>query len=120
MSYCETCGDRHLNHTIGRLGYALRATRLADPKSFGARLRMLWQDFVVHGLFGPGGEVCWDCGRTYRKTIWWADNALYVEVTGWDRGGLLCPACFSDRADAKGLLLRWTPEVVSHPGRASS
>jgi hypothetical protein len=66
------------------------------------------------------GELCEDCDQPYSDTVWFAeDDSLWPEVTAWplrhgtDPGpGLLCPACFSRRAKAKGIKLRWNPARV--------
>lgn len=81
------------------------------------------------------GELCQDCGGRYFDTIWDAADDLWEEVVGqkWERNlagqwiyrdgdqivtedraqvvSLLCPNCFSKRADAKGIMLVWRPTV---------
>lgn len=95
-AYCPICGGPHRqSHRIGRLRWAAETARHAEPKSFAARLRLLWHDFVIHGLFDRGGERCQDCGRDYD---WWhADDKQWERVQGgpW---GLLCRPCFNGRA----------------------
>lgn len=76
-----------------RLGWAIRMKR--RPRSAAGMLRLLWHDFVTHGLFGPGGERCQDCGRDY--PLWHADGDLWDRVHGGP-GGLLCPHCFDRQA----------------------
>lgn len=54
-------------------------------------------------------EFCKDCGVT-QPLVWTADDALWAIVSGrGDGGGVLCPKCFDNRADAMGLMLRWVP-----------
>jgi hypothetical protein len=83
---------------LGRLRWAARTTR--RPRTLSGYLRLLWHDFILHGLFGPGGERCQDCGRSY--PLWHAEGDLWDRVQG-NRGGLLCPSCFSRRARESGL-----------------
>lgn len=60
-------------------------------------------------------ELCQHCGRPVR-IVYHAPNALWEAVTGRVRQpdgtaapGILCPSCFDDLAEAKGLpYLRWT------------
>lgn len=99
----------------GRLGWALRTHRHAHPRSVRARVRLLWHDFVIHGLF-EGGERCQDCGRDY--VLWNAETDLYVRVHG-NPGGLLCPSCFDRQAREKGLTLDWRPVVLCERERAT-
>jgi hypothetical protein len=80
----------------GRLRWALRMRR--RPASAAGLLRLWWADFVLHPLFGIG-ERCQDCGRDY--VLWDADDELYREVHGSERG-TLCPGCF----DGQGQKLR--------------
>jgi hypothetical protein len=94
----------------GRLRYAAEMRR--KPISLAGHLRMYWQDFVIHVLF-EGGEICQDCGRGY--VLWWAPDDLYREVHG-SSGGLLCPACFSRKAETHGLVLEFVPRVFLRDG----
>jgi len=80
-----------------------------------AALRQLWWR-LVRGYIGEG---CRDCGRPY--LLWHARDDLYGRVTGfWPYpdgeagGGPFCPACFTDRAEALGIMVIWQPEV--YPG----
>lgn len=56
-------------------------------------------------------ELC-TCGRPVSKWIgetWWhAEDDLWLAVKG-NMGGTLCPRCFTLRAAAKGISLRWQP-----------
>ena len=49
------------------------------------------------------------CGHP--NPVWYADSQLWNEVIGGDRdeeaGGILCPSCFADRADAHFKGTRW-------------
>lgn len=91
---------------IGRLRYALRLRR--KPVNLAARLRMYWNDFVIHVLF-EGGEICQDCGRGY--VLWRAPDELYREVHG-SAYGLLCPACFDCHAETKGIVVGFRAMVM--------
>ena len=60
-------------------------------------------------------EFCHDCG-VRQPIVWTASDPLWFEVTKkaskrTDGGGVLCPSCFSKRATAAGLMLRWVPLV---------
>lgn len=95
---CWTCAKPHcfgaLGHTVGRVGYALRSIRLAEPRTTAARLRLAWHDLIVHALLHKGGERCEDCGRAY--PLWFADDDDWRRTLGGP-GGLLCPTCFIAR-----------------------
>jgi hypothetical protein len=54
-------------------------------------------------------EFCKDCGRR-QPLVWWADDALWLEVMG-SIGGVACPECFDRRALRAGISLRWQPVV---------
>src|SRR5271154_402062 len=86
---------------LGRLRWAIRTGR--KPTSFAGLLRLWWADFILHPLF-ECGERCQDCGRPF--VLWRAPDALYEHVYGSLRG-ILCPACFSRRARAKGIAVRF-------------
>jgi hypothetical protein len=58
------------------------------------------------------GEHCEDCDRAYADTLWWAPDGLWSLLVSPYGAGLLCPACFSKRARARGLTLRFHPVVV--------
>jgi len=64
-------------------------------------------------LIEEEGEHCQACGRAYLSIGWWyADDDLWAEITDRSDGsGLLCPDCFGRMARAKGIGLRWRPEV---------
>ena len=85
-----------------RLKWALRMKRRRWPPS--VWLRLVWHDFVTHGLLGPGGEVCQDCGRAY--VLWHAEGDLWDRVHGTPCG-LLCPACFDRQAREAGVLVEF-------------
>jgi hypothetical protein len=97
-----------------RLRWALRQHR--RPRTLAGLARLCWHDFVIHVLF-EGGERCQDCGRSYAP--WLASDSLYREVYGSLRG-LLCPLCFSRRAEAKGLPVRFEARVTDQrPAQAA-
>lgn len=79
---------------LGRLRWAARTARHAEPLTLAARLRLLWHDFVVHGLFNKGGERCQDCGRDTGG--WHIDDDEWIAVMGYP-SGLLCRPCFNRR-----------------------
>jgi hypothetical protein len=89
----------------GRLRYAVHQRR--RPRTLAGWLRLAWHDFIVHALCDRGGERCQDCGRDY--PLWRAPDKLY-KLTILSDGGLFCPACFSDRAEAKGFHIRFMAE----------
>jgi hypothetical protein len=101
--YCPTCGKaRRLScgfgrHLFGRFRWALRTARHAEPKTHGARLRLLWHDFVRHALLNRGGERCQDCGRPTGG--WLTTNEHWLRVVG-SSSGLLCRPCFDAREQA--------------------
>lgn len=84
----------------GRLGWAARTARHAEPKTFGARLRLLRHDFILHGLLNRGGERCQDCGRPTSPggVTWRTTNEEWTRVMGGPTG-LLCRPCFAARRD---------------------
>lgn len=88
--------------TMGRLAWACRMRR--RPRTVVGYLRLLRHDFVTHGLFGPGGERCQDCGCDY--PLWWAEGDLWESVFGTD-GGLSCPGCFDRRATKAGITVEF-------------
>ena len=54
-------------------------------------------------------EFCHDCG-VRQPVVWTATDGLWAEVMGGP-SGVVCPACFDKRAEAKGLMLRWEPTL---------
>lgn len=83
---------------LGRLSWAANVRRRRWPP--GVWLRLAWHDFVTHGLFGPGGERCQNCGHDY--VLWHAEGDLWERVRGYETG-LLCPACFDRQARQLGV-----------------
>ncbi len=78
----------------------------------------LWIKHLIC-LLGFGStliEYCHDCGIR-QPVYWWCDNSLWSQITGEqpvvgdNMSGILCPACFDQRANVLGLLLKWTPTV---------
>jgi len=55
-------------------------------------------------------EYCHICGRCVGQ-VWWADDDLWEEL-GCLPIGILCIRCFNRRANARGYLLRWRPEIL--------
>jgi len=98
---CWTCAKPRclgaFGHTLGRLRFAVRAARHARPTSVAGRLRLLWHDFMLHGLLNRGTERCQDCGGDY--PLWFAEDAEWRRVLGAP-SGLLCPTCFIRRGGA--------------------
>jgi hypothetical protein len=47
--------------------------------------------------------------------VWTAENELWSEVMGLplelNMPGCVCPTCFDKRCVAKGIAVRWKPEV---------
>lgn len=87
-----------------------------DSRRVGAVIRRWKSEFGTEEVQGlpkdDEGEHCSDCGNSYGDLIWWAEDDLWRRLAGGLRPALLCPPCFSRRAAAKGLLLRWRPEVL--------
>lgn len=91
-------------------GYWLRlilncAWWYAKRGRFVAMFRTLWVQAVLH----DNGETCQTCGKRYM--LWMSNGDLYEQVKG-NRGGLLCPRCFGRLAEAKGITVCWSPNVV--------
>ena len=91
---------------LGRLRWAIQTGR--KPTSLLGLLRLWWADFILHPLFEIG-ERCQDCGRKF--PLWSAPDDLYAEVCRSLRG-ILCPACFSRRATAKGIIVRFDARAM--------
>lgn len=74
-----------------------------------ARVRCFWHTAVR----GYAYEVCDECGRPVGATTgsWWsAPDDLWHEVVGTpadDHSGVLCPPCFTLKAERVGVLVRW-------------
>ncbi len=93
-TYCDVCGGPHKSHMFGRIQWACKTARRAKPGSFTARCRLLWHDFIVHGIFDKGTERCQACGKDYD---WYnVPNEEWNVVMGGP-GGLLCYSCFLKR-----------------------
>jgi len=65
---------------------------------------------VLWFVLGHCGEDCMECGSRYR--LWWSPQPLWNELMP-STGGLLCLDCFDAKAKAKGILVHWSPIVVS-------
>jgi hypothetical protein len=92
-----------------RARWTLEVLRSADLPTLGAKLRWVYWRHVRR----YDSEVCHECGRPVMRGIasWWhAPDELWQEVGGPKRG-VLCPACFSEWARAKGRLIYYTATV---------
>ena len=59
------------------------------------------------------GEVCMDCGFPvlhFVGSFWSAAHDLWQEVIG-EHAGILCPPCFTSRAEKLGIHVSWHPKV---------
>ena len=93
---------RKVAKMLERFKYALRMKRRRRPLFVWMRLD--WHDFVRHTLFGPAGEICQDCGRSYM--LWHAEGNLWKLVHGTS-GGLLCLKCFDRQAQRAGYKIEF-------------
>jgi hypothetical protein len=65
------------------------------------------------------GEVCEDCGfpvSFFVRTYWNADHDLWNGVVGTKdnprgEGVILCPPCFTDRANRRDIRVYWLAEI---------
>jgi Zn finger protein HypA/HybF involved in hydrogenase expression len=53
-------------------------------------------------------EYCQDCGAS-QPIVWRADATLWHDV-GCEQSTILCPRCFSERAELKGYFIQWSPD----------
>lgn len=90
-----------------------RARHHVRRRQWVALVRSLWISFVLCDDI----ETCQGCGRRYDR--WWAPQPLWDELIG-NYGGLLCPRCFTVRAEAVGVRVCWTPMVTSRDGCATT
>jgi hypothetical protein len=95
-----------------RFAWTLNVLR-HDLPTLGAKARWIyWRHIRLYD-----SEVCHECGRPVMRGIasWWhAPDELWLRVGGQERG-ILCPACFSERARNEGLLVYY--EAVMHDKR---
>jgi hypothetical protein len=83
-------------------------------------MRLLWHDFIVHGLLDRGSERCEDCGR---PTDWETGEPWHTTNEEWERvmggpWGLLCRPCFASRtAPSVVLLAVVTPTLMPDGSR---
>lgn len=57
-------------------------------------------------------EFCDACGRE-TDLVWLAPDDLWADITGETTGGgAYCTRCFGQACDARGLILRWRPEIA--------
>jgi hypothetical protein len=65
------------------------------------------------------GETCEDCGfpvAFFVRSYWIAPDEIWNEVIGTQgnprgEGVVLCPPCFTARAEVKGLHVSWLAEL---------
>lgn len=57
-----------------------------------------------------GTEPCQDCGG-FNGLIWHSPQPLWDELMH-RHGGLICPWCFTKRAEDEGIWITWTPMVA--------
>lgn len=96
---------------IRRLRWVLFDKTLAASHAPLARLRL----FYWHVLRRYESETCQRCGRPV-QLVFHVPDAIWEAITGNARspggeagGGVLCPVCVDQLAEAKGLpFLRWT------------
>jgi hypothetical protein len=79
--------------TLGRLQHARKMLRV-PTRTRSARARLIFHDFIRHGLLNRGHQRCEDCGR--RTGAWRTDDVIWDAVMGSDRG-ILCEPCFAVR-----------------------
>lgn len=71
------------------------------------RMRWAAKTFVIRcGLGDRLIEFCQRCGRR-QPLVWRAPDALWLEINEGKQGGVFCPECFDDLAQARGISLRW-------------
>lgn len=79
--------------------------RSAPFASTSARRRALWHYVIRRYAY----EICLDCGRPVgpHTGSWWsAPDLLWNTVVGAEEG-VLCPPCFTGRAQARGFVIKW-------------
>jgi hypothetical protein len=84
------------------------------PRVIGVVPRRAWPLWLVNALTYTY-EICFECGtRVGRHTgsYWLADDSLWLEVMG-SPDGVVCPRCFTERAEALGMLIEWRPRVAN-------
>lgn len=78
-------------------------TRLHPEAKWYARLLALYL-----AITGFETERCCFCGWKVEVVWWCEDQILWETVTGYENGeGISCVACFSKRAGARSLPLKW-------------
>jgi hypothetical protein len=93
--------------------YAWRHLITGDIRYYGRNRR--WRALVrsvAWRIAGWDSETCQYCGRRYSWSNWISATSIYEKVKG-NRGGQMCPRCFSGLAKAKGIKIIWTP-VIEH------
>lgn len=82
--------------------------------------RVNWRRWIKDALcfIGLGSwliEYCCKCG-VRQWIVWWCDDQdLWMRVG--NEYGVLCPKCFSDEAEARGVFLRWYPRDETERAR---
>lgn len=70
-----------------------------------ARCRAFWHYIVRRYPY----EICMDCGRRvgpHTGSWWGAPDDLWERVNG-SYNGVMCPPCFTAKADTLGLPIHW-------------
>ena len=112
----------NLRELFGVLRFEWRTRRTWRNRR--AMLRGLWWSLVRRYPC----EMC-PCGQPVGRaigTFWHAPDGLWNDVVGWPGWerqygemaylgvpGTLCPRCFTERAEAKGIRLHWRPILDS-------
>jgi hypothetical protein len=95
-----------------------QAGQLRSLPTLPARLRFLWWTVLCHYCC----ETCDDCGRRvapHTGSWWHADDELWHQVVADSLGpvpSVLCPPCFTRRADTTGIHLSWQAKVEWRDG----
>lgn len=95
------------------MGDTLRAVNSVSPVqrtellNLGAdALRAMVDEMLNHGDLprpwrsSDGDERCQECMQV--NPVWWIQNQLWNSVMDGDRGAILCPSCFIQRAERAG------------------
>lgn len=63
--------------------------------------------------FRRGDNPCGDCGTKTNQPVWYTDNVFWnavmggEEVRGNEKGAIICPQCFMERAEKKFAVQGW-------------
>lgn len=105
--------DQAPTQSDSRLRYEARRLRgLEGPAVVGVlpEMRRWYWRFVRRYEY----EICNDCGRPVSRSAaptWWAAPDLLWNTIVGSEHGVLCMACFTDRADGRGFAIRWVAEI---------